>query len=276
LRTPNDTVGGGVVVETAPKRHRRRDPRVIEHLERRLNGSDADRALAAISAAPFIERGGLLDASALDAGQLDAALAATGPGVIALVDESGHTRYLTAAQEEALRSRALDELDAFHEAHPLRAGMPLEELRSRLRVAPDQLASLIGVWAGVGATGGEARLSSFTPTPTAGQQADIDRLLAALRANPASPPTPTMAPDLLAYAVASGLVVDAGDGVIFDRGAFEAMTEDVRRYVREHGAISLAQARDLFGTSRRFAQALLEHLDRLRVTRRVGEVRVLR
>ena len=40
--------------------------------------------------------------------------------------------------------------------------------------------------------------------------------------------------------------------------------------------MTLAQVRDMFGTSRKYAQALLEHLDNERVTRRVGDERVLR
>jgi selenocysteine-specific elongation factor len=54
------------------------------------------------------------------------------------------------------------------------------------------------------------------------------------------------------------------------------MTAAVRGHIDAYGPITLAQARDLLGTSRRHAQAFLEHLDRLRVTRRVGEARVLR
>ena len=54
------------------------------------------------------------------------------------------------------------------------------------------------------------------------------------------------------------------------------MSFAVRAHIEQHGTITLAQTRDLFGTSRKYAQALLEHLDRLRVTRRVGDERVLR
>jgi selenocysteine-specific elongation factor len=43
-----------------------------------------------------------------------------------------------------------------------------------------------------------------------------------------------------------------------------------------HQTITLAQVRDLFGTSRKYAQAILEYLDETRVTRRVGDERVLR
>ena len=47
------------------------------------------------------------------------------------------------------------------------------------------------------------------------------------------------------------------------------------RSVRETGAVTVAQVRDRFGTSRRYVLAILEHLDERRVTRRVGDERVL-
>jgi selenocysteine-specific elongation factor len=45
---------------------------------------------------------------------------------------------------------------------------------------------------------------------------------------------------------------------------------------RNGGAVSLAQLRDELGTSRKFAQALLEHFDSEKLTIRRGEVHVLR
>jgi selenocysteine-specific elongation factor len=42
------------------------------------------------------------------------------------------------------------------------------------------------------------------------------------------------------------------------------------------GQATIAALRDELGTSRRYAQALLEHLDRTKVTRRDGDVHVLR
>ena len=45
-------------------------------------------------------------------------------------------------------------------------------------------------------------------------------------------------------------------------------------YIDQHGSITLSQFRDHFGTSRKYAQAALEYLDRLKYTRRVGDDRV--
>jgi selenocysteine-specific elongation factor len=54
------------------------------------------------------------------------------------------------------------------------------------------------------------------------------------------------------------------------------MVAALQTYLREHGSITLAQTRDLFDTSRKYAQAVLEEMDARRITRREGDTRVLR
>jgi selenocysteine-specific elongation factor len=59
--------------------------------------------------------------------------------------------------------------------------------------------------------------------------------------------------------------------------AIEAVAERVRSIIAAEGGITLARLRDELGTSRRYAQALLEHLDAERITRRLpDDTRVLR
>jgi selenocysteine-specific elongation factor len=98
-----------------------------------------------------------------------------------------------------------------------------------------------------------------------------------LRGNPYSPPTDTL-PDaeLLAYLEERGDIVRVSEGVAFAAEAYQEMVERIVSHLREKGTITLAQVRDMFGTSRKYAQALLEHMDEKRITRRVGDERVLR
>ncbi len=67
-----------------------------------------------------------------------------------------------------------------------------------------------------------------------------------------------------------------GEGVIFAAAPYREMTERIVARLKAEGTITLAHVRDMFGTSRKYAQALLEYLDERRVTRRVGDERVLR
>jgi selenocysteine-specific elongation factor len=119
-------------------------------------------------------------------------------------------------------------------------------------------------------------LAGHTPALSEDEQRVADAYLTKLRATPYAPPVDGLPPArVFEYLAAHGSVVRAGD-VVFAGEAYREMVEAITVRLRKQDAITLAEVRDMFGTSRRYAQALLEHLDAERVTKRVGEVRVLR
>jgi len=277
LRTPDDTVAGGVAVDIAPRRHRRRDQAMLADLERLLSENPEDRVLRALDSRPLVDTGTIVAVSGVELTTAVAVLEGLAErDVIARIDVNGTQLF---ARREALRG--LDDaatalVGAYHEAHPLRPGMPAEEMRSRLRLDARQLEALLASSASLRAHGSAVSLAAFEPAPSPAHQAEIERCLAALRAAPEHPPTVTLSSDVAAYLVERGLIVDAGDGIIFYAEAYTSMRDRVVEHIRSNGSITLAQARDLLSTSRKHAQALLEHMDRSRLTRRVGDERVLR
>ena len=66
-----------------------------------------------------------------------------------------------------------------------------------------------------------------------------------------------------------------GDGVVFAARAYNEMVERIVGRLKEQGSITVADVRDLFGTTRKYALPLMEHLDQEHITRRVGDQRVL-
>ncbi len=277
LRTSDHTVAGGVIVDTSPKRHRRRHRTTIEALARLLSDAPEEVILDAITLTPMIERAALDRLVAMPQGEAAAALV----GLIEadLVRPFGNgeaSRLATSVFVEDAHRRGLDALSAHHSEHPLRAGLPSEELRARLKLDAGALVLLLDTWRHVRTRGATVALASFVAAPSAEQQRLIDEYLATLQAAPESPPATTIDPELLAHLVQAGAVVDTGGGIVFEAAAFASMQARVRAHIEQNGSITLAQTRDLLGTSRRYVQSFLEHLDRLRVTRRVGEERVLR
>ena len=73
-----------------------------------------------------------------------------------------------------------------------------------------------------------------------------------------------------------GDIVRVSDDVAFTRDAYEGAVALVKEMIASGGSVTVAQLRDRMGASRRPVLALLEHLDSRRVTRRVGDARVLR
>jgi selenocysteine-specific elongation factor len=63
--------------------------------------------------------------------------------------------------------------------------------------------------------------------------------------------------------------------VAFLPPAYEEMVGWVRGWIEAAGSITVAQFRDHFGSSRKYALALLEHLDERKITKRAGDARVL-
>ena len=80
---------------------------------------------------------------------------------------------------------------------------------------------------------------------------------------------------VLGMLVGEGKIVKISDSVVFAASVYDEMVAGIKARIKEAGKINLGEVRDMFGTSRKYAQALLEHLDGERVTRRVGDDRVL-
>ena len=66
------------------------------------------------------------------------------------------------------------------------------------------------------------------------------------------------------------------EDVLLLRETFDEMVARVKAYIGKNGSMTVAQVRDEFNTSRKYALALMEYLDNEKVTRRVGDQRVLR
>ena len=98
-----------------------------------------------------------------------------------------------------------------------------------------------------------------------------------LESDPYSPPTDSPVDlEVLNLLADEGRVVRVSESVVFAASAYKGMVERISKYIDEQGEITVGDVRDMFGTSRKYALALLEYLDQQRVTRRVGDARVLR
>ena len=290
--SPGVTLGGGQIVDPHPaRRHRRRQPAVLASLEVLARGTPEEMVLQTLELKEPAEPGTIVQASGLDAGTARAALDS--------LLESGQALRLGPAVMSAsgwrrLEERLVAQLGQYHRQHALRAGMPKEELKSRLglstRLFNDALARLIAGGTVV-EQGAAVRLAGHQLQLTAAQARLADRLLARLAASPLAPPSlPELiqelgaaahadgAPldeELLAALAAQGRIVRVSDDLAFTADAYRRMLGQITEHLKARGTITVAEVRDLFGTSRRYVLALLEHLDRERVTRRVGDERML-
>lgn len=181
-----------------------------------------------------------------------------------------------------LKERVTQALQAYHTQFTLRMGMSREELKSRLRLPFggahfDAILERLIKDGMVAGEGKQVHLASFQVHLTPQQVAEAAAWQRTLEENPYSPPqTWPLDAELLNFLLEQGQVVKVADGVIFSAQAYKTMVQRIKEHIRERGRITVAEARDLFGTSRRYALALMEHLDQEKITRRIGDERVLR
>ncbi|HAE59430.1 MAG TPA: selenocysteine-specific translation elongation factor [Anaerolineae bacterium] len=291
LPSPAETLGGGLVVDPQPKaRHRRMDEAVLKRLSALLEGTPADvffQAALALGAVPLKEmaaRARLELAPAQEA--IDELIA---DGRLLGLEEGktvpdANTLFIAAPLWESLKAAALDALTGYHKSYPLRKGMPREELKSKLKQPPKVFNALVkklalgtevveaGSW--LARPGHEIRFSES-------QQAKVSALIRRFDGTPYSPPSvketvADVGEDIYTALLDLGELYAVGQDVVFRKPVYEQMVEKVRALLAEKGQATGAEVRDLFDTSRKYALALLEHLDALGVTLRDGDYRRLR
>lgn len=287
--SPSRTVAGGTIVDPHPPRHRRFRPEVIAGLETRAQGDPAELLLQALGDGPprpWEEALAAAGISAALARELVPQLVAAGR-IIVLPEETGQplagapvgaALLITAAGWAQLAQRLAPPLRAYHGRFPLRRGMPREELRQKLRLAARALGPVVEEAARrelVGHDETTVWLAGHEPRPTPQEQHALEAALAAMRRTPYSPPVPELDEELLAWALERSLLIRVAPEVYFLPETYAELLAWVRATADSAGNVSVGAMRDRFGSSRKYAVAFLEHLDERRITRRVGEGRVL-
>lgn len=280
LRDTQDTMAGGVVLVPDAARHRRNDDAVVSELEALASGSGENAALQTLrSAEPatVAELGRHLNVSVNDATALAEQLVESRDAVDIGVEDS--CLLYSASGWAAVKAVAESAIAAFHRSFPLRAGMPREELRNRLKLKAAPFLRVVSALADeklVVHDGALLWLPSHSVELTPVQQASVDQYLASLGSDPYSPPTDSALDlELLSGLESAGTVVRAGD-VIFLGSAFNEMEKRVVEHAASGGEININEVRDLFGSSRKYVLAFLEELDHRGTTIRRGDDRVLR
>jgi selenocysteine-specific elongation factor len=275
IRSPMETLGGGRIVDPHAHRLRRFRPAVIESLNVREQGTAEEVVMALLETKQPVELTALVAQSDLpDENIRAAAESLVGQGSIVKAGDL----LMTASGWESLTGRAVASVGDYHGRFPARPGMPKVELGSRLKLgkySPSVLQKLIdeGVLADAGQA---ARLPSYQVVLAQDQQASVNAFLESLKKSPYAPPSDRIPePDLLNLLIEQRKVVKLSDDVVFSAEAYDDMVGKVTSYVGDHGKVTLAEVRDMFKTSRKYVQALLEHMDREKITRRVGDERVL-
>jgi translation elongation factor TU len=287
--SPPITIAGGRVLDPAPARTPIRTPAGAARFAR-LHASDAGAVLA------FVEErrgaGLTLTALARRAGLTPAAATALSgemvkAGTLRVVGSEVFSASIVAALEQTL----LAAIAEHHRASAMSEGLPREEARERLfgHASPALFEDVLRRLAAQGQLAGRDRLAqpgrtvSLSPEEARAQDG-LDRIFCDAGLAP---------PDLAAAAASAGVAVPVADRVakllirqkrlvkvdtlLVHASALDRLKQDVKALKGQGGpaSVDVAGFKERYGISRKYAIPLLEWLDRERVTRRVGDARVI-
>ena len=239
IRSNRTTLGGGNIVETHARRHRRRHAPTIERLEMMELGSTQDILLKTIETSEPSEFGALVNRANMDANTVKSELEtmATTSLVVKLGSGgigAGSILY-SAGGWNGVVEKTQQSLDAYYRQFPLRRGAPKEELRSRLGMSA-QVFNLafarLQEQAIVEEDGALARLPGYEPTLNDAQNKQVAAYLQTLESDPFSPPTDDPLDDeVLNLLDEQGKVVRVSETVVYSADAYAEMVKIISDYI---------------------------------------------
>jgi selenocysteine-specific elongation factor len=257
------TFGGGTILDPLSARVQRSDQKRLALLKRFADASEAE-ALQALT-----EAEGQLDA---DEAALRTGHSGMVPGVVRLGGLLVSSRRL-----EELQSAVHEVLLEHHSANPLESGMTRAVVRAGTGLDSSAFDALVDTIEDVQSDGALLRLASHAVSMSPEQQRERDQVLTAIQAGGFTPPLSKELdadPALLRALVDSDELVRISDFHLTSSQAKEARAR-VRKAIEESGPLTVAQIRDLLGTSRKYAVPLCEWLDQTGATLRQGDARIL-
>ena len=282
--SPAETIGGGQVVDPHPqRRHKRFNEAKLEELAQMMVGTPEEILLQSARQIGAAGQDKLIETSGLEPKQARAAiesLLANGD----LTALNGEQLLIPTDQFTRLQAELIESLTAFHQQNPLLMGIARERLRTENKLTADLfdgLLSQLSMAEQIETENALVRLAGHQISLTEAQQAKVDSLLRDFTARPYTPPSvkesqAAIGEDLVTVLVQTGQLAQLGDDVLLQPEILTEMQEAVVEIIRQNGSLTLAELRDRFKTSRKYAVAVLEDLDARGVTTRKGDGRVLK
>jgi selenocysteine-specific elongation factor len=291
--SPPITIAGGVVLDPAPTRPGIRTAEGRASLEQlriaRDNGVAAVLAMTEAAGLPGLPRPSLISRAGLASWQVPIVIESLGARGVTVVGD----RLIVSAYLKKASDRLLALVAASHKANPASDGLPREEAREKIfaRVAPAVFEKVVEYLKAAKALMGSERLALPTHKATVAGADDQVRtaIIDAYRAGGLKPPdaatveASVKVPRAIVEKVTTLLlrekVLVKLDTIVFHAGALQQLKEEVAGLKGSapggRATVDVAAFKDRYGVSRKYAIPLLEFLDRERVTRRTGDVRLV-
>ncbi len=294
--SPVRTIGGGQILNPIPMKHKRNKTEIISFLHTLADNTAPEKILQA-----HLERAGfrgctfghLLLMTNLPEKQLDRILQTSMAKRQIIQIDKEKKRYVHQDAFLQLQETIVAFLSAYHKQHPLKPGMPKEELKSRL---PDDMDNKLFMLTLQHMTQTEksilqeeniVRLASHEVALGVDQSQLREDIVSAYHEGGLTPPyfkdlcrsldVPLeQARQVLSLLVDDGIIIKVKEDLFYHQEPLETLKAKLTEYLLANGEITTPQFKDMTGASRKFVIPLIEHFDATQFTIRIGDTRKLR
>ena len=283
--SPLETIGGGVILDDQPRRHKRSDNSIQTVLQLKESGSRDDVTVQLLAefgtklptASQLVAK---LQREEADIAEELQVLCSRGRAVEPLPG-----RYAAASTIDKIWKDCEEILLLYHKQNPLHAGIKSAELRQKLFKGMEQScadALIFVLW-----HEGKLRkitdryaLSDFSVTLTKRQRNIQEKLLKIYTSSGIETPITehimeefptnerTEARQVLESLISSGELILLTPQVCLHKTTYTAVCQAAQAHFETHDSLTLAQLRDLLNTSRKYSQAIIEYFDKVHITRK--------
>ena len=290
--SPVITIGGGVVLDAKPSRHKGNGASAIPLLETFEHGNREEILDALLHSAgrEFTMRDLVARTGWMAADITKAAISLTAANRARVIQANPWT-IVSAACLAEFAAMLLKLVDQFHHANPMLPGIPKQDLRAKAGNPSSTLFDF--ALTDLRNAGALAVMGDFVHRPNRGAELTAEEtsaklalerefatagfLVPTLEAARAKLTVPAAKAEKLAQMLLrEKVLIRVGPDLVLHVKTLQHLKQLVATYKKRHGdRLSVAQFKELTGASRKYAVPLLEHLDRERVTKRVGDERVI-
>ncbi|QGG47011.1 selenocysteine-specific translation elongation factor [Heliorestis convoluta] len=298
--SPAVTIGGGRIIEPDAFKIKKNKPELLNSLTTKEKGSLAELlaqhlAQTAMPLSPdeTIKKFNISQAEVQNF--LEEVKVQESPSVALLCSDKKNTYMLSKALLETLERTILRHLEKFHQKYPLRTGMAKEDLKGKLvptwnSKAYNALLQTLQQRQSIDITGHTLSSYQYQNEPTSEMEEIIKKIESWFQEKAFQPPTTgevierliqeekqrqEEAEEILSYLTETGRLVKIAEDLRIHQQSMALFRNKVIQALQEKGEMTIAEVRDLTGSSRRYTVPLMEWLDRERITKRVGDKRVL-
>lgn len=281
--SPVETIGGGEIFDPLPPKRKQKN--IVEILTVFEKGSLGDKISlkvlqSGLHGIPIMALDGWIKAEIPAIKETVATLRKTGT-LLTVEDALIHKRLF-----ENFREKVLQTLKNFHAKNPLKSGMSKEELRAVFKIDPRLFSGLVASLSDVVMEKEIIRLKSFSTVLSQAEETLKTKILDLVQKNEFQPPSKEELSqslkleqkhlsDILKLMVKEGSLMRISDSMYLASSAYNKMIAALKNFYGKKPEMTVAEFRDILGTTRKYALPILEYLDSNKVTLRVGDVRKL-